>query len=59
MTPEDIETRLKFIRELDELELRSWWQYIHRPWARPQFDGEIAALTERANVLGVALGDVK
>ena len=59
MTQDQIDVKLGMIAKLDEPELRGWWQYIHRPWARPQFDGEIAALTERANVLGVALGDVK
>ena len=55
MTQDQIDVKLGMIAKLDEPELRGWWQYIHRPWARPQFDGEIAALTERAKVLGVVL----
>ena len=49
----EAQTKLAIIYSLPAGELAGWWRYVHG-WRAP-FDGEIAALTARAQRLGVTL----
>lgn len=49
----EIAHKLDMIRRLPEAELRGWWRFVHG-WREP-FPGEIAALHQRAQRLGVTL----
>lgn len=56
MTPQEITHKLASIARLPAGEVIGWWEYIHRPdTARKPFDGEIAALINRAREVGVEL----
>lgn len=52
-TSDEIAHKLDMIRRLPEGELRGWWRFVHG-WREP-FPGEIAALHQRAQRLGVTL----
>ena len=47
------------IRTLPVGELKGYWLYVVTRELRPEFDGERAALMDRAQVLGITLGEVK
>ena len=57
MTPAEQQHKLSMIRTLSAGELKGWWLYVVTRELRPEFDGERAALMERAHVLGITLGD--
>lgn len=59
MTPDEKQHKLSMIRTLSDKELRGWWLYVVTRELRPAFDGERAALLDRAHVLGITLGEVK
>ena len=59
MTPDEQQHKLSMIRTLSDKELRGWWLYVATRELRPAFDGERAALLDRAQVLGITLGEVK
>ena len=59
MTPDEQQHKLSMIRTLSDKELRGWWLYVFTRELRPAFDGERAALLDRAQVLGITLGEVK
>lgn len=59
MTPAEQQHKLSMIRTLSAGELRGWWLYVVTRELRPEFDGERAALLDRAQVLGITLGEVK
>ena len=59
MTPAEQQHKLSTIRTLSDKELRGWWLYVVTRELRPAFDGERAALLDRAQVLGITLGEVK
>ena len=59
MTPAEQQHKLSMIRTLSDKELRGYWLYVVTRELRPAFDGERAALLDRANVLGITLGEVK
>lgn len=53
MTPSEQQNKLAQIATLPAEELRGWWQHF-RDYRQP-FTGEIAALTARAQMLGLKL----
>lgn len=56
MTPHETAIKLASIARLPAGELIGWWEYIHQTdAARAPFEGEIAALMERARKLGIKL----
>lgn len=57
MTTDEQQHKLSMIRTLSDKELRGWWLYVVTRELRPAFDGERAALLDRAQVLGITLGD--
>ena len=59
MTPEEQQHKLFMIRTLSAGELKGYWLYVVTRELRPAFDGERAALMDRAQVLGITLGEVK
>jgi len=50
--------KLHDIARLSEGELRGWHRWVCIGAARPEFDGERAALLTRARQLGIALSEV-
>ena len=59
MTPEEQQHKLTMIRTLSAGELKGYWLYVVTRELRPAFDGERAELLDRAQVLGITLGEVK
>lgn len=57
MTPAEQQHKLSMIRTLSAGELKGYWLYVITRELRPAFDGERAALMDRAQVLGITLGD--
>ena len=57
MTPDEQQHKLSMIRTLSAGELKGYWLYVVTRELRPEFDGERAALMDRAHVLGITLGD--
>jgi len=57
MTPDEQQHKLSMIRTMSDKELRGWWLYVVTRELRPAFEGERAALMDRAQVLGITLGD--
>lgn len=57
MTPDEQQHKLSMIRTLSAGELKGYWLYVVTRELRPAFDGERAALLDRAHVLGITLGD--
>ena len=57
MTTDEQQHKLSMIRTLSDKELRGYWLYVVTRELRPAFDGERAALLDRAQVLGITLGD--
>lgn len=57
MDPEEITRKLDMIRSLSAGELAGWHRLVtgSAPYCRPPFEGEIAALHQRARELGVTL----
>lgn len=53
MDPQEQAHKLALIKALNSGELAGWWRYVHR--YRAPFPGEIIALMERANQLGISL----
>ena len=59
MTTDEQQHKLSMIRTLSDKELRGYWLYVVTRELRPAFDGERAALLDRAQLLGITLGEVK
>ena len=57
MTPQEIAHKLAMIRRLSAAELIGWHRLVtgSAPYCRAPFEGEIAALHQRARELGVTL----
>jgi len=58
MTPAEIALKLHDIARLSEGELRGGHRWVCIGAARPEFDGERAALLTRARELGISLNEV-
>lgn len=50
--------KLDAIGKLPAAELRGWLRYLQVPWGREPFDGELAAIHNRARALGITLSEV-
>ena len=54
-TPTDMARKRRMIARLDAGELRGWFDAMRAAMGAPPFDGELAALQDRARELGVVL----